>query len=139
MHQGSEVPSNVVGNNRVAYSFLTRQETDFRLQGRGSVTGDFEIPNLNLLADNLQVEQSMGEHWFGVTYSCRATAHVGFGATTYLAVRNQEIQILNFATALGNNNRRRHSESSVQVSGLGGALEVWCRNAVRKDGTWASP
>ncbi len=100
-----EVPSNVVGNNRVAYSFLTRQETDFRLQGRGSVTGDFEIPNLNLLADNLQVEQSMGEHWFGVTYSRRATPHVGFGATTYLAVRNQEIQILNFATALGNNNR----------------------------------
>ena len=32
-----EVPSNVVGNNRVAYSFLTRQETDFRLQGRGPV------------------------------------------------------------------------------------------------------
>ena len=101
-----EVPSNVVGNNRIAYSFLTRQEAEFRLQGRGSITGtDFEIPNLNVLADNLQVEQSMGEHWFGVTYSRRATARVGFGATTYLAVRNQEFQALNFATALGNNNR----------------------------------
>lgn len=101
-----EIPSNVVGDNRVAYSFLTRHETDFRLQGRGSFTGeDFDLPNVNVLADNLQVEQNMSEHWFGVTYSRRATAHVGFGVTTYLAVRNQEIQALNFATALGNNNR----------------------------------
>ncbi len=101
-----EVPKKVVGNSRVAYSFLTRQQTDFRLQGRGSLTGDdFEIPNLSVLSDNLQVEQSLGEHWFGVTYSYKAAEHVGVGATTYLAVRNQAIQILNFATALGNNNR----------------------------------
>jgi hypothetical protein len=101
-----EVPTEVVGNNRIAYSFLTRLQTEFRLQGRGSVTGDdFEIPNLDVLADNLQVEQDMSEHWFGVTYSRKATAHVGVGVTTHLAVRNQAIQILNFATALGSKNR----------------------------------
>lgn len=101
-----EVPKKVAGNNRVAYSFLTRHQTEFRLQGRGSLAGaDFEIPNVNILADNLQIEQDMSEHWFGVTYSRRATAHVGFGVTTYLAVRNQFVQVLNFATALGNNNR----------------------------------
>ena len=101
-----EVPKKVAGNNRVAYSFMTRQETEFRLQGRGSIAGsDFDLPNLNVLADNLQAEQDMSEHWFGVTYSRRATAHVGFGVTTYLAVRNQAMQVLNFATALGNGNR----------------------------------
>ncbi len=101
-----EVPKKVVGDNRLAYSFMTRQETKFRLQGRGSISGsDFDIPNLNVLADNLQIEQDMSEHWFGVSYSRRATAHVGVGVTTYLAVRNQEMQTLNFATALGNGNR----------------------------------
>ena len=101
-----EVPKKVVGDNRIAYSFMTRQETEFRLQGRGSLSGsDFDVPNLNVLADNLQVEQDMSEHWFGVSYSRRATAHVGVGVTTYVAIRNQAIQTLNFATALGNGNR----------------------------------
>jgi hypothetical protein len=40
-----------------------------------------------------------------VTYSRKAAEHVGFGATTYIAVRNQSIQVLNFATALGTGNR----------------------------------
>ncbi len=101
-----EVPKKVVGDNRIAYSFMTRQQTKLRLQGRGSTSGsDFDVPNLNVLADNLQVEQDMSEHWFGVSYSRRATAYVDFGVTTYLAVRNQAMQTLNFATALGNGNR----------------------------------
>jgi hypothetical protein len=101
-----EIPTEVVGNNRVAYSFLNRQHVDFRLQGRGSTSGDsFGISGLELIADNIQIEQSLSENWFGVTWSYKAVERLGLGVTTYFATRSQRIQFLKFAQALGDNNR----------------------------------
>ena len=101
-----EIPRKVVGNNRVAYSFLNRQNANFRLQGRGTTSGDsFGLPGLELIADNVQIEQAMSESWFGVTWSYKAAERLGLGVTTYFASRNQSIQFLKFTQALGKNNR----------------------------------
>ena len=67
-----EIPGQVVGDHRIAYSFLNRQHDNFRLQGRGSASGDsFGFPDLELIADNRQIEQSLSESWFGVTWSTK--------------------------------------------------------------------
>ena len=101
-----EVPREVVGNNRVAYSFLNRYHANFALQGRPSVSGDsFGSSSLDLLADNRQIQESLSENWFGVTYSRRAAEHLGFGVTTYFTTRSQAVQFLKFAQALGENGR----------------------------------
>jgi hypothetical protein len=101
-----EVPSEVVGNHRVAYSFLNRQHASFRLQGRSATSGDsFGLPDLELIADNLQIEQVLSETWFGVTWSYKAAERVGLGVTTYFVSRSQSIQFLKFAQALAENNR----------------------------------
>lgn len=101
-----EIPREVVGNHRIAYSFLNRQHASFRLQGRGSVTGEAtDFPDLELIADNVQAEQSVSENWLGVTWSYKAAERVGLGVTTYFATRSQSVQFLKFAQALGENDR----------------------------------
>lgn len=101
-----EVPREVVGNHRVAYSFLNRQHANFRLQGRGITSGDsFGLPGLELIADNVQIEQALSESWFGVTWSYKLAERLGLRVTTYFASRSQSIQFLKFAQALGENNR----------------------------------
>ena len=101
-----EIPSQVVGNHRVAYSFLNRQNAKLRLKDRGNTSEDSPgFPDLRLLADNVQIEQSLSENWFGVTWSYKVAERVGFGVTTYFATRNQSIQFLKFSQALGENGR----------------------------------
>lgn len=101
-----EIPRQVVGNHRIAYSFLNRQAADFQLQGRGETSGDdFDVPNLELIADNLQLQQSLSENWFGVTWSYKAAERFGLGVTTYFASRHQSVQFLKLTQALGDNGR----------------------------------
>lgn len=101
-----EIPREVVGNHRIAYSFLNRQNANFRLQGRGSTTGEaIDFPGIELIADNVQAEQSLSENWLGVTWSYKAAERVGLGVTTYFVTRSQSVQFLKFAQALGENNR----------------------------------
>ena len=101
-----EFPRQVAGNHRIAYSFLNRQAASFQLQSRGSASGDsFGFPNLELIADNLQVQQSLSENWFGITWSYKAAERVGMGITTYFTSRNQSVQFLKLTQALGDNGR----------------------------------
>lgn len=101
-----EIPREVVGNNRIAYSFLNRSSSNFSLQGRDTASGDaLGFPDLELIADNVQMQQSMSENWLGITWSHKMAERVGLGVTTYFTTRSQSVQFLKFAQALGENGR----------------------------------
>ncbi len=80
-----------LGKNRVAYSFLARQDLDLRFVERG-VLEDVSLPGvseqLDLFAD-LQFEMKMNEYWAGLTWARALGSSVGLGVTTFVAIRNQ--------------------------------------------------
>ncbi len=78
-----------LGDSRLAYSFLTRNSSEFNTQGRTStLEPNLPAANLDFLADSIRVDQKMTEYWGGVTWA-KPVGPVGFGISTFVAARNQ--------------------------------------------------
>ena len=86
--------------HRFAYSFLTRSQYQVQGQATSEVTDRFSIPDLTFASESLQFSASLSEHWFGGTWVYQAADNFGIGATLFVAVRNQNTQVQNFAQAL---------------------------------------
>lgn len=80
-----------LGKNRMAYSFITRQYIDLRLEDRLPVSSAdvFGIPAPTFSQANVKVEQRLGEYWAGLTWSYPLGEHVGIGATLFGAAHGQ--------------------------------------------------
>ena len=97
-----EFPFDFLGENRLAYSFLIRQDFDFRIRERGALTGEeVGLPALDLLAGDVRIDQDLTESWGGLTWA-RTLGPVSVGVTQFIAVRNQRTEFQIAAQALGN-------------------------------------
>jgi len=80
----------VLGGNRLAYSFLTRQDFELRLKQRAEIT----VPGVGGAPDTIRAgeilgEAHVGENWLGVTWSRSIKPGLGIGWTQYIAYRGQ--------------------------------------------------
>ncbi len=79
-----------LGDSHLAYSFLNRSLFDVRLRDDVILEGsDLEgVPNLDLLAGNVGYETRLSEYWAGLTWAKPLGGGLGFGISSYVAVRS---------------------------------------------------
>lgn len=87
-----EFPFEFLGENRLAYSFLVRQDFDFRIRERGVLTGeDVGLPDVEGLAGDVRIDQDLTESWGGLTWA-RTVGPLSVGVTQFIAVRSQRTE-----------------------------------------------
>ena len=81
----------LLDRDRLAYSFLARQEADLRMefQSTTGVESATPLPNPSFAALEFGAHQSMSEYWSGLTWAHRLSSSLGVGASSFLAVRSQ--------------------------------------------------
>ena len=90
-----------LGSNRLAYSFLTRQDFDFEVSERVDLRGaEVPDPNLDLFTAGFLFNQNMDEYWAGLTWAHTLGQKMGLGVTTFLAVRDQRSRVQTLAQAV---------------------------------------
>lgn len=79
-----------LGQNKLAYSFLTRNRFDAEI--RGGSTGRIDIlpdPGDEEFAGALRTEVDAKELWAGLTWARAVNPKIGVGVTTYLSIRSE--------------------------------------------------
>jgi hypothetical protein len=92
-----------LGENRIGYAFLTRQDAEFRVNERADVTEGLRtsIPGLRFASAGVQYETRLREYWFGGSWSRKVGEKVGFGVSPFIAVRNHRGRAQALTQALG--------------------------------------
>ena len=81
------------GKNRMAYSFLTRQNIYYKLRNRLEITrANTVFQNLEFVANDFDNMLHLSEYWIGATWANKITPRIGLGLTTFLAVRNHLVE-----------------------------------------------
>jgi len=93
----STVPSLIAGelpvldHDRLAYSYLSRQQVDLDIEKR--VTTDAAssspLPNATFAAFDVQYHQNVGESWYSLTWAHKLSSALGFGVTPSFVYRSQ--------------------------------------------------
>ena len=89
-----QLPIKGLGRHRLALSVLTRHDFSFKGQARRIVDRDqLESGEADAaFAGEALLELGLSENWAGVSWAYRLGPRVGLGATTYLALRSQNIR-----------------------------------------------
>lgn len=74
------------GKQRIAFAILTRQDLRFRLGARRDITS---TPTGRSFTGSARIDQNAKEYWAGGTWSTKLNDRVGFGVSTFLALRSQ--------------------------------------------------
>ena len=89
---------------RTAYSFLTRQQLDFRIAAReGLVVGRDEPGDTLSIGGEIMLTENMGENWGGFTWAKQIGERVGVGGTLYGVYRSQYTNARQTVEALNGN------------------------------------
>ncbi len=83
----SSLPFDWLGEQSLAFSILVRKRADIDLQTRGPVT---PLTTGGQAAAELIFVNNLSEFWGGLTWSTLLNENIGFGVTTYLAIRDQD-------------------------------------------------
>jgi len=112
----STVPSLIAGelpvldHDRLAYSYLSRQQVDLDIEQR-IATDDAKpsspLPNATFAALNLQYHQNVGESWYSLTWAHKLSSALGIGVTPSLAYRSQ--RTTGVLLAMGENASRQQA------------------------------
>lgn len=87
---------------RTAYSFLTRQQLDFRIAAReGALIGRDEQGDTLSVGGEVMMNQNMGENWGGFTWAKKVGERASVGGTLYGVYRSQYTHIQQTVEALG--------------------------------------
>ncbi len=89
-----------LGSNRVAYSFLTRQDFDFEVSERLDLRGGALPDSLDLFTAGFLFNQNMDEYWAGLTWAHTLSEKLGLGISTFVAVRDQKSRQQTLAQAV---------------------------------------
>jgi hypothetical protein len=99
------VPSLIAGelpvlqHDRLAYSYLTRQQVDLDMEQRLTTVSAPLLPSATFAAFDLQYHQSVSESWYGLTWAHQLSPTLGIGVTPALALRSQRTIASLFAMA----------------------------------------
>ena len=96
-----EVP--ILKHDRLAYSFLTRQNVDLDMEKRLTTGAESvsPLPNATFAAFELLYHQRVSETWYGATWAHQLSPRFGIGITPSVAVRSQRTTAS--LTAMGEN------------------------------------
>ncbi len=94
--------SSWLGENRIAYSFLTRHRFNAETKGGRTTRTDAlpGIPGDEDFAGGLYASAKVSELWAGLTWARAAQDKVGIGVTQYVSIRSQKSEVQLFAQAL---------------------------------------
>jgi len=89
-------------DNKLAFSILTRQTMNFEFETRrvNNTVAEDEI-----IASGFSKTEKFDEMWFGFTFAHKYKQIIGFGATVYIAYRNQREDLLTTAQILDSVNQ----------------------------------
>ncbi len=98
-----EIHFDALGENRVGYAFLTRQDAEFRINERADITDRLQaaLPGLEFASTGVQYESRLREYWVGGSWSRKISERIGFGVSPFVAVRNQRARSQSLTQALG--------------------------------------
>ena len=88
------LPFDWLGEQSLAFSLLIRRRIDTDIQARGMVT---PATANGVAAAELIATNDLDEFWAGLTWGTKLSEKIGFGITTYLAIRDQDrrLQFIN--------------------------------------------
>ncbi len=116
---------------RMGYSFLTRQQLDFRLTARDGVLIGLDQPGDSIsTGGEVILEQNMSETWGGLSWSKELDDRVSVGATVYGAYRSQRTRVQSIVEGFGNNG---YGASVINVE----EIDFWTAAALAKVGVLA--
>jgi hypothetical protein len=86
---------------RTGYSFLTRQQLDFRVAAREGMVVGLDEPGDSLsIGGEIMMDQNMGENWGGFTWAKKIGGRAAIGGTLYGVYRGQYTRIAQTVEAL---------------------------------------
>ena len=86
-----------LGKSRLAYSFLTRQSSDFDAKTRVSISVPDASSGVLARSDDIRARHKVVEQWGGLTWAYPVTEEIGVGASAYIASREHRATLENFA------------------------------------------
>ncbi|MFI5236530.1 MAG: hypothetical protein ACHQLA_01175 [Ignavibacteriales bacterium] len=94
-----------LGDDRLAFSILTRQTTnlEFRTRIIDSIDVISTSPGLENFAGGINYEKNSNDIWGGVTYSTKLSNTIGFGVTGYISYRSNKFTSSTILQALQSN------------------------------------
>jgi len=81
--------------NRLAWSFLTRQKFKIRLKSTQNTIQDVisRHPGEEAFVNESKIDQSLSEYWTGISWSTKLSKHTGIGISQYIAYRYQRKRV----------------------------------------------
>jgi hypothetical protein len=92
-----------LGDNRIGYAFLTRQDAEFRVTEQADITDALQgsIPGLGFASSGVQFETRLREYWVGGSWSRKIGEGIGIGVSPFFAIRNHRARAQALTQALG--------------------------------------
>ncbi len=98
-----EIPFSFLGSSRLAYSYLTRHNLEYRFTKGATVDGDslagFE--GQGSVSASLNYETRLREYWGGLTWAAPVLEGFGLGVSLFVANRSQRLSYGNSLTGTG--------------------------------------
>ncbi len=109
-----QLPFNFLGDSRLAYSYLTRQNVDYRFNEGGNISGDSlaDFEGIETVSAAITYETRLREYWGGLTWSSPFLDDYGVGISLFVANRSQRLRYGTNFTATG------ETEGVATVNGL---------------------
>jgi hypothetical protein len=87
-----QIPFGFLGDDRLAYSYLTRHNLEYRFNKGGTVSGDsLGLEGITTASASLNLETRLREYWGGVTWATPLDRY-GFGVSLFVANRSQRLR-----------------------------------------------
>jgi len=104
--------------NRFAYAFLTRYQSEARINDAGTITAI--LPNAAFSSVSTVVNARLSEYWIGGTFARQLSDTVGIGVSPFLAVRNNRLQTQALMQAVSTGD-----EQAIGVAGRDFDYQYW--------------
>lgn len=98
-----EIRTEALGDNRVAYAVLTRQESEFRINERANLTDLFqaELPEVSFASAGAELDTRLSEFWIGGSWSRKVSDRLSIGASPFFVIRNHRLRTQALTQVLG--------------------------------------
>jgi len=98
-----QLPFNFLGDSRLAYSYLTRHNLEYRFNEGGTIPGDSlaDFEGIGTVSAALTYETRLREYWGGLTWSTPFLDDYGLGISLFVANRSQRLRYGTNLTATG--------------------------------------
>jgi hypothetical protein len=102
-----EISTEALGDNRIAYAVLTRQESEFRINERADLTDLFrqELPDLSFVSEGAQLDTRLSEYWIGGSWSRKVSERLAIGVSPFFVIRNHRFRAQELTQVLAEDNQ----------------------------------